>query len=152
MKNKLDELEEYNQQLENQLNTIFCSISASAHRPDRSCNIGRHKTGELDLSIRENDEQDIKANDSAVSIPTHKTGGLDKIIREEGYFECEPDKDKIAPSLFLYSIPKGKQMTSSVQDDPEHHSFMTQIECLTEKDYLSKTNPTSEFNRKCNEK
>ena len=44
MKNKLDELEEYNQQLENQLNTIFSSISASAHRADRSGNIGRHQT------------------------------------------------------------------------------------------------------------
>ena len=35
MKNKLDELEEYNQQLEKQLNTIFSSISASVQKADR---------------------------------------------------------------------------------------------------------------------
>ena len=52
MKNKLDELEEYNQQLEKQLNTIFSSISASVQKADRSGNIGRQKTGELGQVIR----------------------------------------------------------------------------------------------------
>ena len=123
----------------------------AVQKADRSSNIGRQKKGELDPSIKEDEEQGKKANASLLTIPIHKTGGLDKMIREEGYLKCDPVKDMIAPSLFFYSIPKSKHMTCNMQDDPEHQALKTQIDCLSETEYLSETNPTSELNRKCNE-
>jgi hypothetical protein len=118
MKNKLDELEEYNQQLEKQLNTIFSSISASVQKVDRSGNIGRQNTGESC-----------------------------QVVMGEDSLECKPNKEIDSQNwLDLKSISIENPLKSTMKDEPwvNQTSELNQ-RCQEEQDILKNEERALQF-------
>jgi hypothetical protein len=106
-------MEEYNQQLEKQLSTIFSSISASVQKAERSGKSGSQKTGELG-----------------------------HVMREEHFLESEQEYERVNSSLIHNFNSSEKHTRSSRQVNPDHQSFKTQVGHLSDIEYSSGLNHT----------
>eukprot|EP00092_Neocalanus_flemingeri_P047978 GFUD01054579.1.p1 GENE.GFUD01054579.1~~GFUD01054579.1.p1 ORF type:complete len:584 (+),score=154.31 GFUD01054579.1:286-2037(+) len=113
MKNKLDELEEYNQNLENKLHSIFNSISTSVKKAERSGDPLIEHSDNLKHIIIEEDCNDLRTdreiiNQSSFTVTNVK---LDK-SQIDAVKEDEAEQRKLI-------IPKTPRIEISKLDSPE---------------------------------
>jgi len=103
MKNKLDELEEYNQLLEKQLSDIFSSISASVSKVDRQ-GLGRVKSDGDDFRVKGGVDGDLVSKK-----------GDDDVVRVK-YVAQEDEKLSLYCVSTMVAQPGASQLISDRQD------------------------------------